>query len=113
MPLTNDLTIVILYCMKWTPTEIKAFRKQLNLNQTDFAKLLGVDARSVARWEAGTSHPTGAAEAILTGLREKIRKDPDTLDTILEIIGTAIAVGGLAYLLVKLFDYVTERGSDV
>lgn len=94
--------------MSWTADQIREFREELGLNQTQFASLLGVDVRSVTRWEGGTSSPTGSAEAILSGLKEKLRKDPDTLTEVLAIVGGAVAVGGLAYLIVKLLDAVTK-----
>jgi transcriptional regulator with XRE-family HTH domain len=95
--------------MSWSTEDIIEIRNQLEMTQAQLAKLLGVDTRSVTRWESGASRPTGSAEAILNGLREKLSKDPDTLDSILSVIGGAVAVGGLAYLIVKLLDALTDR----
>ena len=80
------------------------------MNRMEFARLLGVDVRSVSRWESGDGKPKGSAEAILTGLREKLQKDPRTGDRVLAILGAAVAVGGLAYLIVRLLDALTEEG---
>lgn len=37
----------------FTPEEIKALRKRLNLSQQDFARLAGVGVATVSRWERG------------------------------------------------------------
>ena len=84
-------------------------RNRLNLSQADFAKLLGVDIRSVNRWENGISRPTGSAEAILSAIREKLDKDPDSASQILALIGMVVAIGGLAYLIIKLLDELTSK----
>jgi len=93
----------------WTPDEIRALRERLRLDPSGFAKLLGVDARTVARWEAGLAAPTGAAEAVMTGLREKLDKDPGEAEQIIKFIVGAVAVGGLAYLLIKLLDEIFDE----
>lgn len=41
-----------------TPELIKAIRKNLDMSSTEFAFRLGKTANTVARWEAGSSHPT-------------------------------------------------------
>jgi transcriptional regulator with XRE-family HTH domain len=98
--------------MNWTNNEVRKMRNRLNLNQADFAKLLGVDIRSVNRWENGLSRPTGSAEAILSALKKKLDTDPDSTQRILTTIGAAVAIGGLAYLIIKLLDALTsdEKG---
>jgi DNA-binding transcriptional regulator YiaG len=89
-------------------SEIQALRHRMGLDPAGFAKVVGVDARTVARWELGAAHPTGAAEAVLFALREKLNKDPAHAEKVIAFIVGAAAVGGLAYLLVKLLDEVTE-----
>ena len=42
------------------PEELKAWRKALNLTQTDLAALLGVGLKSIARWESGDYTMTAA-----------------------------------------------------
>jgi transcriptional regulator with XRE-family HTH domain len=98
--------------MKWNSVTVRNMRQRLNLSQADFAKLLGVDVRSVSRWETGNSIPTGAAEEILTGLKEKLDGDPDSAQQIIGAIAAAIAIGGLAYLVIKLLDAFTTKGGD-
>ena len=69
-----------------------------------FARIVGVDPRTVYRWETGPGHPSGAAEAVLNGLKEKLDKDPSDANDVASFLVGAAAVGGLAYLLVKLLD---------
>lgn len=95
----------------WTPQEVTAMREQLGLDGPGFAKLVGVDQRSVQRWEQGLAHPTGAAEAVLNGIREKLRKDPDTAGEVIKVLVGAAAIGGLAYLLVKLLDSLASTNN--
>ncbi len=78
------------------------------MDPVSFAKLVGVDARTVLRWEAGQVHPTGAAEAVLNGLREKLNKDPQVAEQVIALLLGTAAVGGLAYLLVRLLDTFTD-----
>ncbi len=92
----------------WTSAEIQALRVRLGLDPAGFAKLVGVDARTVSRWELGIARPTGAAEAVLSALREKLDKDPAKAEKVIAFIVGAAAVGGLAYLLIKLLDEVTD-----
>lgn len=92
-----------------TKEEIRSLREQLRMDYPAFAKMLGVDVRSVTRWESGSSKPSGAAEALLIGLKEKLNKDPSQADSVIGFIAGAVAVGGLAYLLIKLLDTLTKE----
>ncbi|WP_439898069.1 helix-turn-helix domain-containing protein [Aquabacterium humicola] len=40
-------------------------RSRVGLSQQDFAKLLGVSARTLQDWEQGRREPTGAARTLL------------------------------------------------
>jgi len=46
-------------------TDIQAIRKAANLSQPRFAKLIGVNLRTLQNWEQGRTRPTGAARALL------------------------------------------------
>ena len=58
------------------PQQIQHIRKQLNLSQTVFAKLLGVSPSSVRQWEQGQRRPTGATMVLL----ELLDRQPNLLD---------------------------------
>ena len=100
--------------MNWTAEDIRAFRERLGLSQTDFANLLGVDARSVRRWESGQGTPTGAALAVLNGLHQAMEAEErkGNQASLLAIIAGAAAVGGLAFLLYKLLTFLAEEEND-
>ncbi|MDR0882640.1 MAG: helix-turn-helix domain-containing protein [Candidatus Adiutrix sp.] len=44
---------------------LKDIRKKLNLSQSDFAKLIQVNVRTLQNWEQGHRRPTGPAVALL------------------------------------------------
>ena len=48
-----------------SPKELKWFRKQMDLTQSELAQLLGCSSQSVARWEKGEAQIRGAAERII------------------------------------------------
>jgi DNA-binding transcriptional regulator YiaG len=99
---TIGLTIVSL-CKVWNSRDIRRLRSKLGLNQSQFARLVGVDVRSVIRWESSKGpRPKGSAEAVMTGIREKLEADPSSAKKVIKLLTGAAAVGGLAYLLVKL-----------
>jgi transcriptional regulator with XRE-family HTH domain len=89
-------------------------RRRIGLSQARFARLVGVDPRSVIRWESGQGpSPKGSAEAVLDGIREKLDSDPRHAKKVIRLLSGAAAVGGLAYLLVKLLGSAAGRdGSE-
>ncbi|HYO51706.1 helix-turn-helix domain-containing protein [Archangium sp.] len=101
--------LVILSYMAWTASEIRELRERLRMEPAQFASLLGVDLRTAQRWETGEARPTGAAEAVMTGLRESLDKRPEAGPALAKFVLGAAAVGGLAYLIVKLFDVAAEK----
>lgn len=46
-------------------TDVLAIRKSANLSQPRFAKLIGVNLRTLQNWEQGRTRPTGPARALL------------------------------------------------
>ena len=46
-------------------TDVLAIRKAANLSQPRFAKLIGVNVRTLQNWEQGRTRPTGPARALL------------------------------------------------
>ena len=90
--------------------EITNLRARLDLDHASFARLMGVDPRTVRRWVSGESEPTPSAWMIIHGLRESLDKDPTFAPQIVKFTADAVRVGGLSYLVVKLFDQIRERG---
>lgn len=93
----------------WTSTDIQSLRQRLGLDPPGFARLLGVDARTVTRWESGAARPTGASEAVLAAVQQKLNKDPADADHVIAFLVGAAAIGGLAYMMVRLLDEVPQR----
>jgi transcriptional regulator with XRE-family HTH domain len=81
-----------------------ALRSMLRMTEEEFCRLLNTDLRTLRRWEAHQTVPQGAALQALAGLEEAIRRHPEKLDFLIDYIRSASAVGGLSYLLVRLFD---------
>lgn len=95
--------------MNWTKEQIVDMRTKLGLSRPGFAKLLGVDVRTVYRWESGESIPTGSAEAVLVGVNQAIASSsPEKASSALSSIGAMAAVGGLAFLIYKLIELLTQ-----
>ncbi|MDB0602126.1 helix-turn-helix domain-containing protein [Tenacibaculum maritimum] len=51
--------------------EIKKIRKEMNLNQKEFAKMLGVGERAVQTWESGERNISQSAELLLKMILDK------------------------------------------
>ena len=45
--------------------DVQAIRKSANISQAQFAKLIGVNLRTLQNWEQGRTRPTGPALALL------------------------------------------------
>ena len=80
-----------------SPKELKWFRKQLDLTQSELARLLGYSSQMVARWEKGECQIAGAAERIIRVLyidqvskRVSVRDVLETLDT-LDDVGPTVS----------------------
>lgn len=56
--------------------QIQTIRKNMNLSQSVFAKLLNVSSSSVRQWEQGKRRPTGSTKVLL----ELLEKSPHLLD---------------------------------
>jgi DNA-binding transcriptional regulator YiaG len=58
-----------------SPAEVKAWRTHWRISQTDLAKLLGVNIRTVAHWEAGTAPPPAYLDLALETLARRVAAD--------------------------------------
>ena len=50
----------------------EALRKSLGLTRGQLARALGVNERTVARWEDGTAEPLGLAAEVIAGITDAI-----------------------------------------
>ena len=62
--------------VQFTSEQIKQIRKQMNLSQLVFAKLLNVSLSSIRQWEQGKRKPSGSTKILL----ELLDKSPNILD---------------------------------
>ncbi len=93
------------------PEEIAALRGALGLDRSAFARIVGVDTRSVYRWEMGEVQASGAALAVLRGFAEVMKGSggPALRARVERVAGLGC---GLALLLVELFDDLTRRAAS-
>jgi putative transcriptional regulator len=47
------------------PQDVQAIRRAANISQAQFAKLIGVNLRTLQNWEQRRTRPTGPARALL------------------------------------------------
>ena len=71
-----DLLGVEIPKVQLSTDQIIAIRKQMNLSQTVFAKVLNVSASSIRQWEQGKRKPSGSTKILL----ELLEKSPHLLD---------------------------------
>ena len=69
LPARVDKVTVAPLCV-YTASEIKDIRLKHNMTQRLFAEALGVSAKTVESWEAGTNRPSGIASRMLSMLRQ-------------------------------------------
>ena len=53
---------------EFTPTDVKAIRKKVNMSQPEFAAALGISVATLRHWERGDRKPHGAALALLNAV---------------------------------------------
>ena len=71
-----DALGVTIPSVQLTSEQIQAIRKNMNLSQSVFAKLLNVSTSSVRQWEQGKRKPSGSTKVLL----ELLQKSPHLLD---------------------------------
>lgn len=59
-----------------TTDQIKSIRKEMNISQTVFAKILNVSPSSIRQWEQGKRTPSGSTKVLL----ELLETSPHLLD---------------------------------
>ncbi len=56
---------------EFTPKQIREIREKSNLSRSVWARLLNVGTTTAQKWEAGTTHPDGAALKLLNLVEER------------------------------------------
>lgn len=59
-------TVTIVPVREYNAQEVRKIRQSTGMSQKLFAGYMGVSAKTVEAWEAGTNHPSGAASRILS-----------------------------------------------
>lgn len=98
--------------MPWQPDEVVALRNRLGLNRSQFARLVGVELRTVVRWETGNVRLSGPPEAVLSAIRASLDEQVHTAEQVKALVGFlvgAAALGGLAFLIGKLLEDMARR----
>lgn len=93
--------------MSFPANDVHGIRIRLGLDYEGFACLIGVTSRSVRRWESdGTQGKIpGSPGGVLAALKYGLKKDPDKL---IKLASDAVAMGGLAFLLVELLAHFLD-----
>ena len=55
----------------------EALRKSLGLTRGQLARALGVNERTVSRWEDGTADPLGLAAEVIAGITDAVNNGAD------------------------------------
>ena len=83
--------------------EIRSLRQSLELNQAQFAQLMGVHAITVSKWESGITAPTDYQHAFLSQyqIAAKEKQAQKELKGILIVAGVIAAVMYLLNIAMK------------
>lgn len=60
---------------QYTPSNIVAIRKKLNVSQSIFAQMLNVSKDTVSKWELNERHPSGPSARLI----QILERNPDAL----------------------------------
>jgi transcriptional regulator with XRE-family HTH domain len=88
-----------------TPEEIRALRKRVGLNQTDFGDVVGVSQMTVSDWENGAMRPSEPRAAAMYQWRKRLdqmsskEEEADWTRKLLK----AAAQAGIVAVLLRLF----------
>lgn len=55
--------------------DVKSIREHIGISQSKFARLIGVNVRTIQNWEQGHRRPTGPAKVLLT----LVQSDPESV----------------------------------
>jgi transcriptional regulator with XRE-family HTH domain len=85
-------------------------RTRLALTQSEFARLVGADTRSVAWWEAEPAKPSGGSRVVITALAFFLEKWPDCEVAFQFLMARYASLGGLAFMISDLMERMLTDG---
>lgn len=94
-----------------TPGKILDLRKALDCTQEEFAKILGITAVALSRWENGKSRPQDRKVKLLEYLDDQLKEGalpPGRLKRIL-LVGGAVCQSGVSPLSLLASGLLTEE----
>jgi DNA-binding XRE family transcriptional regulator len=90
--------------------DVKKLRTSLKLTRPAFARLVGVDFRTVIRWEKGDVVPQGAALAVMLAFRTCLA-DRGRAKATRVFARQATQLGGLGSMLLQLLEFQNGKKS--
>lgn len=94
--------------MSFPSKNVKIIRERLDLDCTEFSKLIGVSERSVRRWESKNVKIGGPSGEILNSINFGMDHCPDILRVFIKY--EVINFGGLSLFIVRLIEsYLAYR----
>lgn len=95
-----------------TGQSLKEFRKELTLNQSEFAKILQVTQGTVARWEKGEKSPSGHYKTKISQLLE-LWEHPRLMEVIKDTLDSKGGLPATAGMLGMLFGFFSAYGAGI
>lgn len=97
---------------KKTGQRLREFRRELKLNQSDFAKLLQVTQSSIARWERGEKSPSDHYKTKIEQLLE-LSEYSEIMEAIQKTLTSKGGLPATAGLLGMLFGFFSAYGAGI
>jgi len=90
-------------------TKVRALRDRLGLDRGTFARLCGVDVRSVYRWESGEVEPQGVSLALLLAIHDQIKVPSAHAERVVRFLADTARMGGFALVVSRLLDRLDAK----
>lgn len=91
-----------------TGREVSELRTALDLTPTEFGRLVGVDARSVYRWESALFIPTGAPKTLMRAFA-KVIATPQNARAVQVLLSGSVRKTGFEGLIEKMLEALIYR----
>jgi len=87
-------------------------RARLQITQKEFARLVGADVRSVARWEASTAKPCGSSRMVIAVFAYFLENRPELEAEFRALLTGYVRLWGLAFMLADLMNRLLADGEE-